>query len=107
MLTVYKDTKMIFQALKAGACGYVLKRSRAGGNSGCHRRGAGGGAPMTSEIARMVVRSFQGDAGPHERRYRVGCPRASLEILGCWPKGCPTRKSASPDHQRRHGAHAT
>src|ERR1035441_8861559 len=28
MLTVYKDTKLIFQALKAGACGYVLKRSR-------------------------------------------------------------------------------
>ena len=27
MLTVYKDTKMIFQALKAGACGYLLKRS--------------------------------------------------------------------------------
>ena len=26
MLTVYKDIKMIFQALKAGACGYVLKR---------------------------------------------------------------------------------
>ena len=25
-LTVYKDIKMIFQALKAGACGYVLKR---------------------------------------------------------------------------------
>src|ERR1700722_10668139 len=27
MLTVYKDIKMIFQALKVGACGYVLKRS--------------------------------------------------------------------------------
>ena len=27
MLTVYKDIKMIFQALKAGACGYVLKRA--------------------------------------------------------------------------------
>ena len=27
MLTVYKDIDMIFRALKAGACGYVLKRS--------------------------------------------------------------------------------
>ena len=33
MLTVYKDTKMIFQALKAGACGYVLKLSSPNSNS--------------------------------------------------------------------------
>ena len=28
MVTVYKDTELIFQALKAGACGYILKRFR-------------------------------------------------------------------------------
>src|SRR5690348_10313695 len=28
MVTVYKDTELIFRALKAGACGYILKRSR-------------------------------------------------------------------------------
>ncbi len=58
MLTVYKDIKMIFQALKAGACGYVLKRSDEKEILEAITEVRAGGAPMTSEIARMVVRSF-------------------------------------------------
>src|SRR3954469_20952878 len=58
MLTVYKDIKMIFQALKAGACGYVLKRSEDREILEAIAEVRAGGAPMTSEIARMVVRSF-------------------------------------------------
>jgi len=58
MLTVYKDIKMIFQALKAGACGYVLKRSKENEVLDAIQEVRAGGAPMTSEIARMVVRSF-------------------------------------------------
>jgi len=58
MLTVYKDTKMIFQALKAGACGYVLKRSEEEEILAAIAEVRAGGAPMTSEVARMVVRSF-------------------------------------------------
>lgn len=58
MLTVYKDIKMIFQALKAGACGYVLKRSDEKEVLQAIAEVRAGGAPMTSEIARMVVRSF-------------------------------------------------
>ena len=58
MLTVYKDIKVIFQALKAGACGYVLKRSDEKEVLHAIAEVRAGGAPMTSEIARMVVRSF-------------------------------------------------
>ncbi|HWC59138.1 MAG TPA: response regulator transcription factor, partial [Verrucomicrobiae bacterium] len=58
MLTVYKDIKMIFQALKAGACGYVLKRSDDQEILSAIAEVRAGGAPMTSEIARMVVRAF-------------------------------------------------
>ena len=58
MLTVYKDIKMIFQALKAGACGYVLKRSDEKEILEAIAEVRAGGAPMTSEVARMVVRSF-------------------------------------------------
>ena len=61
MLTVYKDTKLIFQALKAGACGYVLKRSKPEEILDAVMEVRRGGAPMTSEIARMVVRSFKAD----------------------------------------------
>ena len=58
MLTVYKDIKTIFQALKAGACGYLLKRANEKEILGAIAETRAGGAPMTSEIARMVVRSF-------------------------------------------------
>lgn len=58
MLTVYKDIKVIFQALKAGACGYVLKRADEKEIIEAIAEVRAGGAPMTGEIARMVVRSF-------------------------------------------------
>src|SRR5512140_2630037 len=58
MVTVYKDTELIFQALKAGACGYILKRFRPDEILEAIAEARAGGAPMTSEIARMVVRSF-------------------------------------------------
>jgi DNA-binding NarL/FixJ family response regulator len=59
MVTVYKDTDLIFQALKAGACGYILKRFRPEEIIQAIADVRAGGAPMTPEIARMVVRSFR------------------------------------------------
>lgn len=59
MVTVYKDTELIFQALKAGACGYILKRFQPDEIIQAIAEACAGGAPMTSEIARMVVRSFR------------------------------------------------
>jgi DNA-binding NarL/FixJ family response regulator len=59
MVTVYKDIDLIFQALKAGACGYILKRFRPEEIIQAIAEVRAGGAPMTSEIARMLVRSFR------------------------------------------------
>jgi DNA-binding NarL/FixJ family response regulator len=59
IVTVYKDTDLIFQALKAGACGYILKRFRPEEIIQAIAEVRAGGAPMTPEIARMVVRSFR------------------------------------------------
>jgi DNA-binding NarL/FixJ family response regulator len=59
MLTVYEDTDSIFRALKAGATGYLLKRSDPEEIVEAIRDIRGGGAPMTSEIARKVVHSFR------------------------------------------------
>jgi DNA-binding NarL/FixJ family response regulator len=73
MLTVYKDTKMIFQALKAGACGYLLKRSDEAEILEAIAEVRTGGAPMTNEIARMVVRSFlEAPAGEDETSQLSG-----------------------------------
>ena len=66
MVTVYKDTELIFQALKAGACGYILKRFKPEEIIRAIAEVRAGGAPMTSEIARMVVRSFKAPSAVQE-----------------------------------------
>jgi DNA-binding NarL/FixJ family response regulator len=59
MVTVYRNHELIFQALQAGACGYMLKRSSPDELLKAIAEVRAGGAPMTSEIARMVVEAFQ------------------------------------------------
>jgi len=59
MLTVYEDTDTIFKALRAGASGYLLKRSSESEILDAIRDIHRGGAPMTSAIARKIVAAFQ------------------------------------------------
>jgi len=59
MLTVYKDADSIFNALTAGAVGYLVKPVRAAQLIEAVHDVYGGGAPMTSSIARKVVQLFQ------------------------------------------------
>lgn len=95
MLTVYKDIKIIFQALKAGACGYVLKRSDDQEILDAIADVRSGGAPMTGEIARMVVRSFMespkeaGGEGTDQLSVR------EMEILALLAEGCPNKEIAA------------
>ena len=95
MLTVYKDIKMIFQALKTGACGYVLKRSDDEEILNAIAEVRAGGAPMTSEIARMVVRSFldtskgPGAGGTDQLSAR------EMEILALVAEGRPNKEIAA------------
>jgi DNA-binding NarL/FixJ family response regulator len=66
MLTVYDDSERIFQALQMGAAGYLLKRSTAEEILHAIKDVHGGGAPMTSYIARKVVQSFRRQ-GPSDK----------------------------------------
>ncbi len=59
MLTVYEDTENIFNALAAGASGYMLKRTPAKELLEAIQEVKRGGSPMTTHIARKVVQSFQ------------------------------------------------
>jgi RNA polymerase sigma factor (sigma-70 family) len=59
MLTVYEDTENIFNALAAGAGGYLLKRTTSKELLEAIKAVHGGGSPMTMHIARKVVQSFQ------------------------------------------------
>jgi DNA-binding NarL/FixJ family response regulator len=62
MLTVYEDTENIFDALTAGASGYLLKRTTSAELLTAIRDVQRGGSPMTAHIARKVVQSFQRNA---------------------------------------------
>ena len=58
ILTVYNDAEHIFKALRAGACGYLLKQASAREIIESVNQAQGGGAPMTNEIARKVLTVF-------------------------------------------------
>ena len=62
ILTVYEDSERIFQALRAGACGYLLKRAQPERVLAAIREAHEGGVPMTPEIARKVIGQFRGQA---------------------------------------------
>ncbi|HVV73819.1 MAG TPA: response regulator transcription factor, partial [Verrucomicrobiae bacterium] len=59
MLTVYEDSDHIYNALAAGATGYLLKQTPRSDLLSALEEVHRGGSPMTSNIARMVVQSFR------------------------------------------------
>jgi DNA-binding NarL/FixJ family response regulator len=71
MLTVYEDADHIFNALAAGASGYLLKRMPRAELLASLKDVQAGGSPMSSNIARKVVQSFQ----------RIGSPMSNEEDL--------------------------
>jgi DNA-binding NarL/FixJ family response regulator len=92
MVTVYEDTERIFKALRAGACGYLLKRCTPEELVAAIHEVQQGGAPMSREIARKVIVSFQEpvavaaeveDLSPRER-----------EILELLAEGFPNKQIA-------------
>lgn len=80
ILTVFEEDDMIFEAFKAGAAGYIIKSS----NYLELLRGldelTGGGAPLSSKIARKLIRNFHVDLNsPLTRRER--------QVLGLLAEG--------------------
>jgi len=70
-LTVYDDDDRIFDALCAGASGYLLKNTPPARLLECLREAAAGGAPMSPEVARRVVRLFREFRPPEKASYRL------------------------------------
>ena len=58
MVTVYEDANHIFNALSAGASGYLLKQTRRSELIDALKDVHAGGSPMSSQIARKVVQNF-------------------------------------------------
>jgi DNA-binding NarL/FixJ family response regulator len=79
MCTVYEENEKIFEALSAGASGYILKKTDPARMLEAIRELYEGGAPMSSQIARKVVVAF--------RQQPIGNPDgADLDVLSAREK---------------------
>ena len=93
MLTVYENSDRIFEALTAGACGYLLKSTQPEKLLEAIQDMQNGGSPMSSHIARKVVLAFH----PTTRTSPVIeqlAPREQ-EVLDLLSKGCPYKQIAA------------
>jgi DNA-binding NarL/FixJ family response regulator len=85
MLTVFEDADAIFRSLSAGACGYLLKHTPPAKLLDAIQDVYRGGSPMSGEIARKVVQSFQQPAGKPDAS--INLTKREEEILGFLAKG--------------------
>jgi len=92
MLTVYQNTEHIFNALAAGATGYLLKQTPPSELLTAIREVRDGGSPMSSHIARKIVQSFQQPA-PIAREAETLSPRET-QVLDLLAKGYLYREIA-------------
>src|ERR1017187_9006468 len=79
ILTALDDDELIFRALEAGADGYLLKRTKPADLRSALLDVLDGGAPMTSAIARRVVRFFRKASGGQQGKVCLS-PR-EVEVL--------------------------
>lgn len=71
MLTVYGDDKRIFDALCAGASGYLLKKTPPARLLESLKEATSGGAPMSPEVARRVIALFREIRPPEHANYQL------------------------------------
>jgi DNA-binding NarL/FixJ family response regulator len=108
IVTVYRNQELIFEALQAGACGYLLKRSSPEEILKAISEVRSGGAPMTGEIARMLVEAFQ--KKPASQTSTEGLTQRESEILASLSQGLSNKEIAdqlkiSYDTVRAHLRH--
>jgi DNA-binding NarL/FixJ family response regulator len=112
MCTVYEEDEKIFEALSAGASGYILKKTDPSRMLEAIRELYEGGAPMSSQIARKVVFAFQQrQAISNSEAEKLGMLSArEKEILELLSKGLMYKEIASqlflsPETVRKHVYH--
>ena len=71
MLTVYDDNERIFDALCAGACGYLLKKTPWEKVVEALKEAVDGGSPMSPEVARRVIKLFREIKPPKQASYEL------------------------------------
>src|SRR5688572_26135214 len=110
MCTVYEENEKIFEALSAGASGYILKKTDPGKMLDAIRELYAGGAPMSSQIARKVVAAFQQQPVTGRDGELDTLSAREREILELLSKGLMYKEIAaqlflSPETVRKHVYH--
>jgi DNA-binding NarL/FixJ family response regulator len=111
MCTVYEENEKIFEALSAGASGYILKKTDPSRMLEAIRELYEGGAPMSSQIARKVVAAFQEKQPVHVEHGELDdLSTREREILQLLSKGLMYKEIAaqlylSPETVRKHVYH--
>jgi DNA-binding NarL/FixJ family response regulator len=85
MFTVYEDDEKVFEALKAGASGYMLKKHGPQKIIEALKELNTGGSPMSADIARKVVSAFHETEKQNEPDYRL--TKREADILQLLAKG--------------------
>lgn len=86
MFTVYENNEQVFEALKAGASSYLLKKTPPDEIISAIKELFHGGSPMSSTIARKLVFLFQHEHQQHDKETAVLTPREK-EVLEQLAKG--------------------
>ncbi len=81
VLTMYEEDHLIFDALRAGACGYLLKRTPPAEIADAIQVASAGGSPMSPHIARQVVGFFHRSPPPKPDRALTGREQEVLDLL--------------------------
>jgi len=81
ILTAMDDQELVFMALEAGADGYLLKRTKPADLRAALLDVLGGGAPMTSQIARRVIESFRRKAKTRDESPRLSVREEQILML--------------------------
>ena len=111
MCTVYEENEKIFEALSAGASGYILKKTAPSKMLEAIRELYEGGAPMSSQIARKVIAAFQSKnsvvVNNEELDELSNREKEILEFLsrGLMYKEIAAQLNLSPETVRKHTYH--
>ncbi len=87
MLTVYEDSDSLFNSLKAGASGYLLKRTASKNLLDAIQDVHAGGSPMSPQLARRVVMFFNQQATPNDSSEVARLTAGEREFLDQLAKG--------------------
>lgn len=100
MLTVFDDQEKVFNAICAGASGYLLKTADEDAVTGAIQEVLDGGAPVNPRVARLVLNMFASRSAPPAQNY--GLSDREREVLELMVQGLVKKEVADRLHVSYH-----